>query len=306
MRAACLLGVFVVAKAAVLAGRAVPLSPWTPVAYLWQDLLVVLVFGVLDGLLRRPRVGWAAYAAVALYAAVNVPVSRVLSTPLTWPLLRAARGPLLDSIIVYVTWANVLLTAAVLAAAVALPFLLRRVRPYTLAVSGALLLPPLVVLGPLATSRVETLGLHRNVLAVLVTTALPRIAAEGGAGDWRASPFPCEPLDDLSRFRGAAAGRNVVHVVLESAAARYLRPYGAAEDPMPNLTALAGRAVLFENAYAVYPESIKGFFAVLCSTYPAFDTPAETYRRVRPPRWPRCSAGPATGPGCSTRGASAI
>ena len=62
----------------------------------------------------------------------------------------------------------------------------------------------------------------------------------------------------------------VIH--LESAGARYLRPYGAAEDPMPHLTALCGEAILFENAYTVYPETIKSFFAVQCSRYPALDT----------------------------------
>src|SRR5207248_4133552 len=114
MRAACLLGVFVVAKACTLAGRPVPLSVWTPVAYLWQDLLAVLVFGVADYLLRRPRLGWAAYAGVTLYAAVNVPVARALSTPLTWPLLRAARGPLWDSLAVYATGTNAALGALVI------------------------------------------------------------------------------------------------------------------------------------------------------------------------------------------------
>src|SRR5205807_2362208 len=64
-------------------------------------------------------------------------------------------------------------------------------------------------------------------------------------------------------------------------AARYLRPYGATEDPMPNLTRLARRSVLFENAYAVYPESIRSLFSVLCSTYPAFDTAPEAYGQVR-------------------------
>jgi arylsulfatase A-like enzyme len=34
---------------------------------------------------------------------------------------------------------------------------------------------------------------------------------------------------------------------------------------------------VFERAYAVYPESIKGLFATLCSRYPAFDTPPELY-----------------------------
>src|SRR5262249_60287200 len=58
---------------------------------------------------------------------------------------------------------------------------------------------------------------------------------------------------------------------------------GAAEDPMPNLTALAGRGLLFENAYAVYPESIKGLFALLCARYPALDTAPELYERIPTP-----------------------
>src|SRR5262249_56138487 len=44
MRAASLLGVLIVAKAGILAGREVPLSVWTPAAYLWQDLLAGLLF----------------------------------------------------------------------------------------------------------------------------------------------------------------------------------------------------------------------------------------------------------------------
>src|SRR5207248_124102 len=70
---------------------------------------------------------------------------------------------------------------------------------------------------------------------------------------------------------------SVVLVALESTAARYLGLYGAAPDVMPHLSALARTAVVFDNAYAVYPESIKGLFSVLCSTYPAFDVAAGEY-----------------------------
>ena len=73
----------------------------------------------------------------------------------------------------------------------------------------------------------------------------------------------------------------MILIVLESAAAMYLRPYGAAEDPMPNLTRLAGEGILFENAYAVYPESIKGLFGVLCSFAPAPHTTAADYVETR-------------------------
>jgi arylsulfatase A-like enzyme len=48
---------------------------------------------------------------------------------------------------------------------------------------------------------------------------------------------------------------------------------------MPNLTRLADQAILFENAYTVYPETIKSFFGVQCSLHPALDTPSDTYGR---------------------------
>ena len=83
-------------------------------------------------------------------------------------------------------------------------------------------------------------------------------------------------------------GRNVMLVILESTGARHLGLYGGTPDPAPNLTELARRSILFERAYAVYPESIKGLFATLCSRYPAFDTPPELYAEVP------CASLPAT------------
>jgi arylsulfatase A-like enzyme len=44
---------------------------------------------------------------------------------------------------------------------------------------------------------------------------------------------------------------------------------------MPTLTAVARAAVQFDAAYAVYPESIKGLFSVLCSRHPAMDVTAD-------------------------------
>jgi arylsulfatase A-like enzyme len=87
-----------------------------------------------------------------------------------------------------------------------------------------------------------------------------------------------------------------VLIALESTGARSLRCYGAKEDPTPNLTRLAATSLLFENAYSVYPESIKGLFSVLCSRYPAFDTRAEDYARIRTPSIAEVLAGE----GCRT------
>src|SRR5262249_27655107 len=95
MRAASLLLVLVLAKVLMLGGHHVPISGWTPIAYFWQDCLVAVIFGTLDRALRRwAWAGWIVYGAVVLYVTVNVPVARMMSTPLTWPMLRAARGPL--------------------------------------------------------------------------------------------------------------------------------------------------------------------------------------------------------------------
>ncbi len=284
MRALSLFVVFVLGKALVLAGRSLPWSGWTLPAYLWQDVLAALVFAGLDqGLRRRPWACWTLYAAAAAYTAVNVPVARVLSTPLTWPLLRATRGTLADSIAYHATPDNLLGLAILLAAAVAgpllLPRLLRRVpaRLRLAVVAAAVICLPL---GPVAASRIPTAGLERNVVAVLVTTALPRVRALDLEGDWRLSPLGAPAGEDLSRYRGTAAGRNVVVIHLESTAAAHLRPWGGARDPMPHLTRLAAGGVLFENSYTAYPETIKSFFAVQCATFPALDTTPEVYERV--------------------------
>jgi phosphoglycerol transferase MdoB-like AlkP superfamily enzyme len=282
-----LLGVLVLAKAVVLWGRGLPWSAWAPLAYLWQDLLVVCLYAGVDvAARRRPWASWAVYGLVVAYTAINVPVACLLSTPLTVPMLRAARGALAGSVAYHATWDNLLRVAAVLAAAVVFPLLLRRrwkAAAVRVKVALALALPLLAVLGPAASARVDTLGLHRNPLVALATTALPRVAAAEYAGDWRVSPFGGRRADDLTRFRGAARGRNVVIVHLESTAARYLRPYGAAEDPMPRLTALSREAILFENAYTVYPETVKSFIAVQCAVHPALDTEAEAYEHIRSP-----------------------
>jgi phosphoglycerol transferase MdoB-like AlkP superfamily enzyme len=72
-------------------------------------------------------------------------------------------------------------------------------------------------------------------------------------------------------------------VLLESAGAQYLLPYGASYDPMPNLSEVASASIVFENAYSVYPESIKGLFSVICSRYPAMDTDQDRYARIGTP-----------------------
>jgi arylsulfatase A-like enzyme len=291
MRSASVFLVFVLAKLMIVWGHAAPITGWSVLAYVWQDAAVALAFGAFEITLRRlggTRVVWAAYWAIVIYTAINIPVGRAVSTPLTRPMLRAARGPLADSMRAYVTATNILLVAFVLAAAAGLPWLMRRVpRQFTrLAAACAI---AIILVGPMAGRRVDTRGMDRNALTALLGTGVPRAIAGGGTAEWHGGTGfslcahctpPADGAVDLSRFRGAAHGLNVVMISLESTAAQYLSLYGGKYETMPNLNALAQKALVFENAYAVYPESIKGLYSVLCSTFPAFDSQPEEYANV--------------------------
>src|SRR4051812_21703828 len=301
LRGVCLLGVLLTARAMVLIDRPVPLSIWAPLAFIWQDVLVSVLFVAVDARLKRPRVAWTCYAALVLYIALNVPVARVLSTPLTWTMLRAARGPLADAVVHYVTLANLAALAIPVSVAAILPRLLTpaSLRINTTVVVTAVLI---VAIGPFAASRIDTGGLHRNAFGALAATSVTRVSANGAFEDWRATDehepqtntdeheprtntdehgTARDAMDvDLTSLRGSMRGRNVVLVALESTGARHLGLYGSAPDPAPTLTALARQSVVFERAYAVYPESIKGLFATLCSRYPALDTAPEIYADV--------------------------
>ncbi|MEO7094847.1 MAG: LTA synthase family protein, partial [Polyangiales bacterium] len=125
-------------------------------------------------------------------------------------------------------------------------------------------------------------GLHRNAGVALVRSVWQRRAHL----DLSVEKAPLEPSGralDFSHLAGAARGKNIVWVILESTGAQYLAPYGASVDPMPNLTRLAEHALVFENAYAVHPESIKGLYSMLCSFAPAPHVEADAYAADRLP-----------------------
>jgi arylsulfatase A-like enzyme len=284
MKALALFGVLVVAKLLTLVGRELPWSAWTPFALFWQDALVALLFGALDFVLRgREAISWGLYCLIVGYTAVNVPIARVLSSPLTWQMSKATGGALSDSIMHYFTPATFAQMAAVFLAALGFAIMARRPRPiWTIIGFGALFVLALCG-GAFAVQRIDCSGLHRNALVAFIESALPKVngVAPTTPGDWRSSVAGAGNTDDLSSLRGAAAGRNVVLISLESTGARYLHCYGTSQDPTPNLTRLTETSLVFENAFAVTPESIKGLFSVLCSRYPTFDTDGEDYALVR-------------------------
>src|SRR5260370_24067556 len=127
-------GLFVVlafTRIMILAGHHVPLSWWSPVAFFWQDAVVVLVFAAAASCCapKRSWAAWSLYGVLVAYIVINIPVFRVLSTPLTWPMLRAARGPLADSISQYATWHTLMPCAWVMAVAFLAPWVSRRPPP---------------------------------------------------------------------------------------------------------------------------------------------------------------------------------
>ena len=183
MKGTSLLVVLLVAKLAMAWNHASTLTGWSLVAYTWQDVLVALAFAGLDGLGKRigvtPRISWGLYWVLAIYAAINVPVARALSTPLTWPMIRSARGPLADSILLYVTPTNCLTIAFILLLAAVLPHLLRSL-PQPHSKAWATCATIFVLLGLIARTRAETRGMDRNAVTALIDTALPRVTANAG------------------------------------------------------------------------------------------------------------------------------
>ena len=270
-RALALAAALVLAKVLVVALRASdgvppPSSFATPLVLVYQDAWVVLAFLALDIAIARPRLMFAVGLVIALYAAINVPVARLFSTPLTASMVAAIGGALSDSAGDQMTLANV---AAMLCVPSIYVLVTRtHLTPGRRSLAAVL---ALAITGPLFTSRVATLGVHRNALVGLIQTALP-----APPPDAPTFALPDHgPALDLTHLAGAARGKNVVLIVLESHGARYLPAYDPkAVDATPNLTRLLSRALVFDRVTTPYPESIKGLFAYLCSASPLPNAPA--------------------------------
>ena len=275
--ALCLFGVLSSAKVAMLAGRDVEFGPLV----FADDALIATGFAFVEWLTRKRRwIAIALYIAFVGYAAINVPLARLTSSPLTVQMFRATGSALSDSIAHHLTPLNVVLIAMLGVVATGLPFGMNRARSSV----RRPLLVFVILLAALGCCFPPRTGISRNAFSTLAHSAWPRVQARPLHDDWRVPIAPPSGATiDLEFLRGSAAGRNIVIISLESTGAQYLRPYGASNDPMPNLTRLTESSLLFENAYAVYPESIKGLFSVLCSRYPAFDTEAANYARIRTP-----------------------
>ena len=77
-------------------------------------------------------------------------------------------------------------------------------------------------------------------------------------------PVPSE----YQHLRGAAAGQDVIFVVLESVRRADVSLYGYPRDTTPNLKRLSNHAIVFSNAYISQPRSCKTLESFTLGTYP--------------------------------------
>ncbi len=247
-------------------------------AWLADDAALALIFAAATLWLPR-AMAIASYAALTAYIAFNVAVVRAVGRPLVVPMLRGVDPAMSDSAARYLEASFLLPALSVLALAALVPLATRRLRASSLRWGAALAL--LLALGALLpTSQPPA---QRNAIAALARSAWPRAWAEDDATHSAPSQPTAAADPALLALAGGARGRSVVIVVLESAAARFLHPYGANHDPMPFVSELAPRSLLCNAAWAVYPESIKGQLALWHSVAPAPDTSVTQHARVPVP-----------------------
>jgi hypothetical protein len=227
----------------------------------WQDLLCAALLALVHRYAKPAA--WLLYGIAVLHFAVSMPLLRLMGTPLTAPLLRASSGTLADSMAHHLDALNLALVAGTLLLAGVLPLILRRMRigfHSLIALTTAVL----VLTGYRWTSSSELQGLHRNSLVAFVQSY------SRGAEATSLDSQMVQAQSVISPLHGRLAGANVILVGLESTGAKHLSTYGGPTDPMPFLSHLAREAIVFENAYAPYPESIKGLFSLLFSRQPRF------------------------------------
>ena len=276
MNGLALFGVLVTAKLAnVIAVGAPPAAEWP--ASVAGDAALCLGYALVARLVRARSLRGVVFGAIALHAAIATALVAAIGTPMSRAMLDGLDSAMGDSIGHAARPAALVGAGAVLVAALAMPPLVRRVGPR---VGRATAWSGLALAAFWVVTPEPALPAHRNALLFfwgsLRAPSPVQVVVARSAG--------VAVVDErLLALRGAARERDVVLVVLESVAARFISPYGASEDPMPFLTTLAARSLVVSDAYAVYPESIKGQIAVFHAVHPAPGTEAKQYANVPVP-----------------------
>ena len=276
-----LAGIFVLAKVAITWSWHSPKTILTLLTITSVDVLVAVAFGVICGAAlwitqRNPekhksliRFTWGATltcgALAALYAVINVGVYGYLHTPLNARMFKLVGRPdnMRSSIAEHFSIGLtifLLVTPAIyllLASSKARRFLQRRsVRGTVLVLAVVWVCTGLVLLSqtePNSKERRAARNPHYEILASTVQELFSSHRANlGGA-------FPPEYLDDFKLAaereyprlaRQGPRPKNVIVIVLESAAAQYMSVYGSQFDTTPNLFAEAKHALVLDRGYS--------------------------------------------------------
>jgi hypothetical protein len=233
--------------------------------------LLLVVVAWLPSRVLRVMIAWT----VGGFLAIGVLAVASVGVPLSLPMLAGADPAMGDSIRSALSRSGVLGAAAVLlTTAIALHSPIRAQLRHV-SVRWGVIVGLMLIAGPgLCVGMPERVA-HRNaVLHFLSGLRTPQTVDSAPLANVLAgSAAP----PGLSAMRAACRDMNVLVVVLESAPALELRPYGATDDPMPFLTGLTADSLVCTDAYAVYPESIKGQIAIFHGVHPAPRTDASDY-----------------------------
>jgi phosphatidylserine decarboxylase precursor len=259
------------------------------------------------------------YALTLTWLVATSTITRVLGSPPTLPMLSGAGLELQDSVITYVTSSN-LTALSFVAVFSALGYMLAgdraraarrpsygrgRLIGLTAAALGLLVWHQLGMRhapSPPVPNAILAIcaGLPQRLAPLRLRSGLVSIPTRGRVdgsptsteGQPAQSLPPLPDLDELwpspeqllLELRGVARGRHVIWVVLESAAAGYLKPWARGAPPaMPRLYELSQQGLVFQQAYAPYPESVKALYGALCGRPTAAFVPAESHAAGRMP-----------------------
>jgi phosphoglycerol transferase MdoB-like AlkP superfamily enzyme len=247
-----------------------------------EDAIVACSLGLMRVMLGSVGGFWVGYLPFLLIVAVSLPITMLFGFPITVRMLQATSGTLSGSIEPYLKSGYVVAVLGLFVVGLKIGWSDRSKQATTLVKrSGCgVQLIALLVLLLFARSFTQGAGLPNPFFAFLGSLQ-PMVSAEVGrsAGeDWRKATNCPKPPASVEGLRGAAVARDVVLILLESTRADVVARSREGRLLMPALAELSNSALVWENAYCVYPESVKGLFSILTSRYLPLQGTRELYK----------------------------
>lgn len=291
--------VFAILTSAIRYGRPISLSdlgaaPAESVAIALLAWLAFLLVVETDNLCAKsrwtgpPRVLLAAIQLLMSLALLTLALFEILCGYVFWEwgayvdgslILLAYESPTPDSLHYYLTRlpaavAGLTGVAMLVFCVIAFRFFQRRHIPKRMVIAFAAIAAvwSLGALGPLRAPYAYDPSVSSPIVLALQTSPDlsgqldPKIAP----ADWASFHYPPErPVPSAyQHYHGAAAGQDVILVVLESVRRADVSLYGYPRETTPHLTHLSHHAMVFSNVYVAQPRSAKTMEAFTLGTYP--------------------------------------